>query len=110
MTFSDPLIETIKKLLDSSFNGCVVNDEETIRIIEQANGAGAPDQFHVGFGFKSGMLRTQVCKKWHNEKLKDCDQDWVEKQIKEFDIGAKKALTEWTNYWISSIFFLKKWE
>ena len=44
------------------------------------------------------MLRTQVCNKWHNEKLKDCDQDWVEKQIKEFDIGAKKALTEWTNY------------
>ena len=35
MTFNDPLIETIKNLLDSSFNGCLLNEEEILNIIEQ---------------------------------------------------------------------------
>ena len=33
MTFNDPLIETIKNLLDLSFYGCLINKEEIISVI-----------------------------------------------------------------------------
>ena len=66
MTFNDPLIEMIKNLLNSSFNGCVVHDEEIKSSIEQVNGAGAHDWFNLVFGIKSIILGTQILNKWDN--------------------------------------------
>ena len=66
MKFADSWIETIKSLLDSKFDGCLVDDEEIKFIIEQLNGAGAPNWFNLGFGVKSSILRTQVLKKCDN--------------------------------------------
>ena len=44
------------------------------------------------------MLCTQILKKWDIEQLKVCEKDQLEKQVKEIDSSAEKALTEWTNY------------
>ena len=98
MTFNDPLIETIKNLLDSSFNGSLVTDEEIVNIIEQSNGAGVPNWFNLGIWVKSGMFRTQVLKKWDNGQKTESEKVLLEKQVDEFVIGARKALTEWNDY------------
>ena len=97
MTFNDPLIETIKNLLDSSFNGCLVYDEEIISIIEQVNVAGAPDWFNLGFAVKSSILRTQILKKWDNGQKTESEKVLLDKQVKKFDIVAREKITEWTN-------------
>ena len=97
MTFNDPLIEMIKNLLDSSFNGCVVHDEEIKSSIEQVNGARAHDWFNLGFAFKSIILRTQILNKWDNGQKTENEKILLEKQVKEFDIVAREMITEWTN-------------
>lgn len=97
MKFTDPLIETIKNLLDSRFDGCLVDDEEIKVIVEQLNGAGAPDWFNLGFGVKSSILRTQILKKWDNGQKTESEKVLLDKQVKEFDMCAKEKITEWTN-------------